>query len=248
MGADSAQDPPQSVSDPSGAGSGLLRMSELAEASGVSAPTIKHYLREGLLPEPVKTSRNMAYYPPEFVDRIRLIKQLQEERFMPLRAIKSVLDEDPERARALVELEDRILDRALAGERTRTSAAEVRERYGVPREVLDRLEKIEVLSPNSRGYSPSDVKIIEAISRFRAGGYDEEIGFTVYDTLRYKRALEQLVREEVDMVIDRLAGEVPPERVVEMLETGAQPLQDLIAAIHTKLMVAELERHRAGRD
>jgi DNA-binding transcriptional MerR regulator len=225
----------------------LLRIGELAEASGVSVPTIKHYLREGLLPEPVKTSRNMAYYPPEFVERIRLIKQLQEERFMPLRAIKSVLDADPERARALLELEDRILDRALAGERTRTSAAEVRERYGVPKEVLDRLEKLEVLSPNSRGYSPSDVKIIEAISRFRAGGYDEEIGFTVYDTLRYKSAIEDLVRQEVEVVMERLAGEVPPERVVEMLEAGAQPLQDLIAALHTKLMVAELERHSARR-
>jgi DNA-binding transcriptional MerR regulator len=225
----------------------LLRIGELAEASGVPVPTIKHYLREGLLPEPVKTSRNMAYYPAEFVDRIKLIKQLQEERFMPLRAIRSVLDEDPDRARALVELEDRILDRALAGERTRTGAAEVRERYGVPKEVLDRLAELDVLSPNSRGYSPSDVKIIEAISRFRAGGYDEEIGFTVYDTLRYKRALEELVREEVEVVMERLAGEVPPERVVEMLETGAEPLKDLIAALHTKLMVAELERHRASR-
>ncbi|MGE5281379.1 MAG: MerR family transcriptional regulator [Chloroflexota bacterium] len=225
----------------------LLRIGELAEASGVPVPTIKHYLREGLLPEPVKTSRNMAYYPPEFVDRIRLIKQLQEERFMPLKAIRSVLDEDPERARALLEIEDSILDRALAGERTRTSAAEVRERYGVPKDVLDRLEELEILSPNSRGYLPSDVRIIEAISRFRAGGYDEQIGFTVYDTLRYKTALEALVREEVEMVTDRLAGEVPPERIVEMLEAGAQPLQDLIAAMHTKLMVAELERHRARR-
>jgi hypothetical protein len=86
------------------------------------------------------------------------------------------------------------------------------------------------------------VTIIEAISRFRAGGYDEQIGFTVYDTLRYKAALEELVRQEVDVVMDRLAGEVPPERVVEMLEAGAQPLKDLIAALHTKLMVAELER------
>ncbi|MGA8746144.1 MAG: MerR family transcriptional regulator [Solirubrobacterales bacterium] len=225
----------------------MLRIGELAQASGVPVPTIKHYLREGLLPEPVKTSRNMAYYPPEFVDRIRLIKQLQEERFMPLKAIKSVLDEDPERARALVALEDRILDRALAGERTRSSAAEVRQSYGVPGEVLERLAELGVLSPNSRGYSPSDVKIIEAISRFRAGGYDEEIGFTVYDTLRYKSAIEELVRQEVEVVMTRLAGEVEPERVVEMLEAGAQPLQDLIAALHTKLMVAELERHRASR-
>jgi DNA-binding transcriptional MerR regulator len=217
-------------------------MRELAAASGVPAPTIKHYLREGLLPEPVKTSRNMAYYPPEFVERIKLIKRLQEERFLPLKAIKNVLDEDPDRAEAMLELGDQILDRALAGERSRTSAAEVRKRYGMPKEVLDRLAEIGLLTPNSRGYTPSDVQIIEAISRFRAGGYDEQIGFTVYDTLRYKAALEELVRQEVDVVMERLAGEVPPERVVELLEAGAQPLKDFIAALHTKLMVAELER------
>jgi DNA-binding transcriptional MerR regulator len=220
-------------------------MGELAEASGVSAATIPPHLREGLLPEPVKTSRNMAYYPPEFVDRIRLIKQLQEERFMPLRVIRSMLDEDPDRARTLVELEDRILERALAGERTRTSAAEVRERYDVPAEVLDRLEEIEVLSPNSRGYTPSDVKIIEAISRFRAGGYEEAIGFTVYDTLRYKRAMEDLVREEVEVLMDRVAAKMDPDRAMELIEAGAEPLKDLIAAMHTKCLIAELERQRS---
>jgi DNA-binding transcriptional MerR regulator len=224
----------------------LLKISELAEQSGVPVATVRHYLREGLLPEPVKTSRNMAYYPPEFVDRIRLIKQLQEERFMPLRVIREVLDEDPDRARAMVDLEDRILERAMAGERTRTSAAEVRERYDVPAEVLDRLEEIEVLSPNSRGYTPSDVKIIEAISRFRAGGYEEAIGFTVYDTLRYKRAMEDLVREEVEVLMDRVAGKMEPDRAMELIEAGAEPLKDLIAAMHTKLLVAELERRRSG--
>ncbi len=226
---------------------GLLKMKELAEASGVSAGTIKHYLREGLLPEPVKTSRNMAYYPPEFVERIRLIKQLQEERFMPLKHIKSVLDEDPDRARALIELEDRILERALAGEQARVSAAELRERYDVPQEVLDRLAELEVLTPNSRGYSQRDVEIVEAISRFRAGGYEESIGFTVYDTLRYKRALQGLVKEEVQVLMDRLAGEVETGRAVELIEAGTEPLRDLIAALHDKLLVTELKRLRAAR-
>ena len=55
---------------------------------------------------------------------------------------------------------------ALAGERSRTSAAEARERYGVPKDVLDRLEELEVLSPNTRGYSPSDIRIIEATARY----------------------------------------------------------------------------------
>jgi DNA-binding transcriptional MerR regulator len=228
-------------------GNGLLKMKDLAAASGVSAGTIKHYLREGLLPDPVKTSRNMAYYPPEFVERIKLIKQLQEDRFMPLKVIKTVLDDDPERARALVELEDRILERALAGESSRVSAAELRRRYDIPPEVLERLAELEVLNPTTRGYSPSDVEIVEAISRFRAGGYDEQIGFTVYDTLRYKRALEELVKEEVQVLMDRLAGELEPDRAADLIHAGAEPLKDLIAALHQKLLVAELRRQRDAR-
>jgi DNA-binding transcriptional MerR regulator len=222
----------------------MLRMGELAEASGVSAATIKHYLREGLLPEPVKTSRNMAYYPAGFAERIRLIKQLQEERYMPLRVIKDLLEEDPERAKALIELGDKMLERALEGESERVSATEVRHRYGVPKEALDRLAELEVLTPDKKGYSPSDVRIVEAISRFRAGGYDERIGFTVYDTLRYKRALEELVKEEVEVLMERLAGEMETDRALKLIDDGSEPLQDLIGALHSKLLVAELRRRR----
>ena len=222
---------------------GMLKMAELAEASGVSAGTIKHYLREGLLPEPVRTSRNMAYYPPEFVERIRLIKRLQEDRFMPLRLIKGVIDEDPERAHALIELEDRIIERAAAAqERGRVSRAEVRRRYEVPDNVLERLEDLKILSPNSRGYDADEVKIIEAISRFRAGGYDERIGFTVYDAVRYREALQPLVEEEVSVLLERLVGDVDVDRAEEIIAAGTEPLRELIGAIHSKLLLDELRR------
>jgi DNA-binding transcriptional MerR regulator len=201
---------------------GLLKMSELAERSGVSAGTNKHYLREGLLPEPVRTSRNMAYYPPEFVERIRLIKRLQEERFMPLRLIKGVLN--------------------AAQERGRVSRAEVRRRYDIPDNVLARLEELEVLTPNSRGYDPDDVQVIAAISRFRAGGYDEQLGFTVYDTLRYREALAPLVEEEVSTLLDRLSAEADVDRAAEIIAAGAEPLRELIGAMHSKLLLAELKR------
>ena len=98
---------------------GMLKMSELAERSGVSAGTIKHYLREGLLDGEdavVRTSRNMAWYAPELVERVKLIKRLQEERFMPLKLIRRVVESDPERMRALIELEDRILEHAAAAQ------------------------------------------------------------------------------------------------------------------------------------
>jgi DNA-binding transcriptional MerR regulator len=229
---------------------GLLKMSELSERSGVSAATIKHYLREGLLDadhEVVRTSRNMAYYPPSFVERIQLIKRLQEERFMPLRVIREVLDDDPERAARLIELEDRILEHAIAArESSRVSRTRVRATYDVPANVLQRLEELGVLTPNTRGYDRDDVAIIEAISRFRAGGYEEAIGFTVYDTLRYRRALEPLVEEEVRVLLDRLAAKVEVDRAVEIISSGIQPLRDLVGAMHSKLLLAALDRASHG--
>jgi len=229
---------------------GMLKMSELAERSGVSAGTIKHYLREGLLGDEadvLRTSRNMAYYPPEFVERIQLIKRLQEERFMPLRVIKEVVAEDPQRAARLIELEDRIIERAVeAGERGRVSRARIRETYDVPRNVLDRLEELGILTPTARGYDSDDVAIIEAISRFRAGGYEQAIGFTVYDTLRYREALEPLVEEEVSVLLERLAGRVEVERALEIIASGAEPLRELIGALHSKLLLAALGRQRRG--
>jgi DNA-binding transcriptional MerR regulator len=197
-----------------------LRMSELAEASGVSTGTIKHYLREGLLPEPVRTSRNMAYYPPDFVERIRTIKRLQEERFLPLRLIKGVLEDS---------------------ERPRIPRTEVAQRFDLPANVLDRLGEIGVLTPDADGYDADDVAVIEAIVRFRAGGYEETLGFTVYDTLRYRDALEPLVREEVRVLLERLSGE-HPERAVEIIRAGRAPLRDLIGAMHSKLLHDELRR------
>jgi len=207
----------------------LLKMSQLAERSGVSAATIKHYLREGLLgggDEVVRTSRNMAYYPPEFVERIQEIKRLQEQRFMPLRVIKEML--------------------AASDNGERLSRAEISRRYDLPRKLLDKLAELGVLTPNGRGYDADDVKIIEAMAAFRAGGYDEALGFTAYETLRYKQALEPLVREEISVMLERLAGKVEPARAAEILAAGSQPLRELIGAMHSKLLLAELRRQAGG--
>jgi DNA-binding transcriptional MerR regulator len=234
-----------------GSAEGLLKMSQLSEASGVSPGTIRYYLREGLLgggEDVVRTSRNMAYYPASYVERIALIRRLQEERFMPLRVIKGALKDEPERVQALVELEDRILERALASaeDRGRVSRTQVQERYGVPRNVLERLAEIGVLTPNKRGYDSEDVRIIEAIASFRAGGYEEALGFTVYDTLRYREVLEPLVRDEVRALLDRLAGEVEVERAMDIVAAGVEPLRELLGAMHSKLLLAELRSQRRG--
>jgi hypothetical protein len=159
--------------------------------------------------------------------------------------IRDVLERDPERAARMIELEDRILDLAIeAREAGRMSRAKARETYDMPKNVLDRLEDLGVLTPNGQGYDPDDVAIIEAISRFRAGGYEEAIGFTVYDTLRYREALEPLVQQEVRVLLERLAGQVDVDRAVQIISSGTEPLRELVGAVHSKLLLAELRRQR----
>jgi len=50
-------------------------MAELSSRSGIAASTIRHYLRLGLLPEPLRTARTMAYYGPEHLERLTYIRR-----------------------------------------------------------------------------------------------------------------------------------------------------------------------------
>ena len=71
----------------------MLKMKELADATGVAKSTILLYVNKGLLPLPVKTSPNMAYYDPLCIDRIAFIRKVQSTHRLPLAAIKGLLKE-----------------------------------------------------------------------------------------------------------------------------------------------------------
>jgi AcrR family transcriptional regulator/predicted DNA-binding transcriptional regulator AlpA len=66
-----------------------VRISELAEKTGVSRYTIHYYLKEQLLPPPLKTGRTMALYTDVHIDSLRFIRELREKRGMPIAAVRS---------------------------------------------------------------------------------------------------------------------------------------------------------------
>lgn len=68
-----------------------MRMAELSRQSGVPRETIHYYLREGLLPEPLRTGRTRATYDERHLERLRLIRHLREERFLPIAVIRSMV-------------------------------------------------------------------------------------------------------------------------------------------------------------
>ena len=53
-----------------------MKVAQLCEVSGVPLPSIKYYLREGLLPPGQRTSANQAEYDESHVERLRLIRAL----------------------------------------------------------------------------------------------------------------------------------------------------------------------------
>ncbi|HEY5979401.1 MAG TPA: MerR family transcriptional regulator [Microlunatus sp.] len=68
-----------------------MRISELSRVSGVPVATIKFYLREGLVPDGVRTSPNQAQYDDAHVQRLRLIRALVGVGGLSLAATKNVL-------------------------------------------------------------------------------------------------------------------------------------------------------------
>jgi DNA-binding transcriptional MerR regulator len=52
-----------------------LQSGELAKLTGVSTDTLRHYERMRVLTRPPRTSAGYRQYPPEAVDRVRLVRR-----------------------------------------------------------------------------------------------------------------------------------------------------------------------------
>lgn len=68
-----------------------MRVSELAAASGVTVPSIKYYLREGLLMPGEARNATQAEYGELHVRRLRLIRALADVAGLPVQQIKTIL-------------------------------------------------------------------------------------------------------------------------------------------------------------
>jgi len=68
-----------------------MRIGELSRRTGVPVPTIKYYLREGLVPHGERTSPNQARYDDSHVHRVRLVRALTEVGGLSIAAARDVI-------------------------------------------------------------------------------------------------------------------------------------------------------------
>ncbi len=194
----------------------LVKMAVLAKRSGVPAATIKHYIREGLLPEPEKrTSRNMAYYDATLVPRVRTIKELQRTRFLPLKVIKEILDGgeeavDPtEAATAIAKTLERM---APSASRSRGDLV----RAGVPADELDWFRDMGIVKPRRDGddehYEGDDLSLLRTLGAARRAGITPEM-LPATTLAPYVEAIRNLVKVELSLfragVLPRAGRDLP---------------------------------------
>ncbi len=224
------------------AADGLLRMRDLVRESGLPRETIHFYKLQGLLPEPIKTGRNTALYTHEHLERLRHIRELQERQFLPLRAIRAVLDETADEG-FTPEQEDlvRRVRATLGGwvnaQQSPTVAVADFVPTRVPRQELRALVSaglLQVHGTAERGLlSEDDAVILECWAQFKEAGLGPDRGVEPAEFRLYDQAMEQLVRREARLALRAYAG-APAEEISAVVEQAGPIIGRLLSAMHRK--------------
>lgn len=182
-----------------------MRISELIKLTEVPKQTIHHYLKSGLLPKPRKIGKNLAEYDQRHVERIRLIKDLQEDYFLPLSVIKKILKKyqnDPE-SQALLKIRRdyfRPISQLLDGKVTGEDA--FLEETGLRPERLRQYEKWGLITPEvvdgEKIYSRDDQIIGKIVDQFRRMGLTLERGFTPETLLTNFDLFRKIIKSHSD--------------------------------------------------
>jgi DNA-binding transcriptional MerR regulator len=229
-------------------------MRELEKASGVGRETIRYYIREGLLPEPDRASRNSASYTTGHVARLRAIKRLQEERFLPLAVIRTLLDaDDGERwlaPDAFPMLDALLAARLEAGGTARLAAGDVAAQLGVEPRVIEEHVATGMISIDADGMmSARDASILASIKELGDIGFTEDLGFTGDKMRFYLDFIEWVTTQEMRLFLHGTAGHVGEPQALDMAERGVSVINELLSQLRTRAILRKLgERRRVAND
>jgi DNA-binding transcriptional MerR regulator len=227
-----------------------MRIDDLAERAGVPTRTIRYYTQQGLLNPPTLRGR-VGYYGDAHLDRLKLIKELQEKRFLPLGVIRSVLrhyEEGRNIDTMLAPLEIVYQPRWDASERNDFTRSELAEAAGVEMSVLDAAEDMGLLFPTKHGrekhYGADDLHMLEVAQKWMDLGIPKSLGRL------YRESLEEISKMQVrafnEVVVaplsqERITPEDARDRLIEGYKAMASVFEQLVALLHRKVLQKSVE-------
>lgn len=224
-----------------------LRMKDLCAETGLARQAIHFYIHEGLLPPGTKTGRNMALYGPEHVARLKLIRKLQHERFLPLKAIKALIEgrEEhfaPAQRNVLLDVKQRLaqgqLVRPDGAPEVTMRADDVCARAGVPRDDIDRAIEIGLIGgrEDDQGQlviAADDAWLLEAWGELRRLGYADDLGLRIDDLTMVSEVVDDLFNREAVLLASRI-DRISPDRAAAMIERALPIIHHFITGLHLK--------------
>ena len=231
----------------------LMRMRQLIAATGVTKATVQHYIKEGLIPKPIGTSRNAAFYDESHVNAIRLVKELQSKRFLPLSVIKKVVKRrggglSIDEIRTLVEINGKLFPNIQeVPDMKPVSAQELSSRTGVTLKNISLMEKAGMIKATKRGedrfFAEDDIRIVECFGKLQKAGYTDELGFDASILRTHWDLMKIIVEEEAKILTSRVSGRVPVQNLPAMIEDAATILNTIIGLFHKKIIVGVAKKY-----
>jgi len=178
-----------------------MKISELSRRTNVPKETIHYYVREGFIPRPRKKGKNVSDYDETFIERILLIKQIQDHFFLPLSLIKKIIKQRnkfPE-LKSLLDLRtgyfsplDQFLQKEVVGEEALAKAT------GMAKKWIKKFEGWGVISSVMREgkkiYSQDDVIIGKLLVDLDRAGFGPKDGIDPESARRYTDVFRQVVK------------------------------------------------------
>ena len=202
-----------------------MKLRELVDKTGVSTETIQFYLREGILPKPRKRGRAQADYGEHYVELISLIKNLQENHFLPLSVIKKTI----KRLKKLSPSEEHyfymqseffspvghlLFQQEVAGEE------HFMEITGLGKKWLAKAEKWGIITAENHGgekiFSSDDVAIGKVMVEMGRAGMGPKDGFDPEALRHYKDLLQKTISSLVRQFTDQLYGKASGDELAEI--------------------------------
>ncbi|MBI5512134.1 MAG: MerR family transcriptional regulator [Deltaproteobacteria bacterium] len=212
---------------PRGSAGWTLRMKDLCERTGLPRPVVHFYIREGLVPAGRKTGPNTALYGDLHVERIQLVRELQHERFLPLKAIRALLEHrdevfSPAQRGFLAEVKARMAGSEHLGRREgRSAAAPALKSAGLDAGDLEDLSAAGLLAvecgADGATVPTEDLWVLELWGQLRAAGLTRDRGFTARDLSHSDEAAARLVEVHARLLAARL-GRLEPAEAAAMLD------------------------------
>lgn len=175
-----------------------LKISDLSKITGVPKSTIHYYVKMGLLPSPIKTSQNMAYYDEKCIEQVSLIKELQERKFIPLEHIKHLLwhvINGGVPAKLLVNTHKMIFDFKSPREKF-LSLQQYIKKTGLTEEEVSKARSFRLLLPSGPEKTPFDSDDV------RTGIIQKKLidaGISLEDLFYYPKMVDEIVKKDIEL-------------------------------------------------